>query len=245
MSTTPPAYAAFFALMMSTNSGLSDAPPTRKPSTSGRVAACRPPVSPRRNKTKQDGTRTELLAVRGVHAAAVDDARAPRDDGGDRLGEERARARMRVLRLRRGRDLARADRPHGLVRNHDLPTTPHTHAGQRRTEGREGADTHAQSASARAPTTAASWPLTTSVVRSASRSASVSPTQRITASPASSAARVFCATSVELSPKSVRRSECPVCVCGERSVRRGGEGRTEDDVGDLRVGELGGAGGRG
>ena len=243
MSTTPPAYAVFFALMMSTNSGLSDAPPTKKPSTSGRVAACRPPVRPRRNKTKQDGTRTELLAVRGVHAPAVDDAGALRDGGGDRLGEERARVRMRVLRLLRGRDLARADRPHGLVHDHDLPTTPHTHAGQRRSEGRKGTGTNTQSASARAETTAASWPLTISVVCSALRSASVSPTQRATASTASSAARVFCATSVELSPKSVRRSECPVCVRGERAVRRGGERRTE--VGDLGVGELGGAGGRG
>ncbi len=53
------------------------------------------------------------------------------------------------------------------------------------------------------------WRRRTSSVSPASRSASVSPTQAITDSPASSAARARFATPSSVSPKSWRRSECP------------------------------------
>ena len=63
---------------------------------------------------------TELLAVARVDRATVDDARVLRNGGGDSSGEEGADVRVRLLRLRRRRDLARPDRPDGLVRDHDL-----------------------------------------------------------------------------------------------------------------------------
>ena len=66
------------------------------------------------------GPLTELLAVARVDRATVDDARVLRNGGGHGGREEGADVRVRLLRLRRRRDLARPDRPNGLVRDHDL-----------------------------------------------------------------------------------------------------------------------------
>lgn len=60
-----------------------------------------------------------------------------------------------------------------------------------------------------ASTTAWSCSSTTACVLFASRSSSVSPQQKITLSPASIAARVLIAISLDVSPKMLRRSEWP------------------------------------
>jgi hypothetical protein len=69
--------------------------------------------------------------------------------------------------------------------------------------------TYFQSSSFNSSTTALSWRQHTASVWPFSRSARVSPMQRMTERPASRAARVFCATISSVSWKSVRRSEWP------------------------------------
>lgn len=68
----------------------------------------------------QEKQPTKLLAVRRRDRTAIDNARVLRDRGRDRAREERADVLVRGLRLRGARDLARPDRPHGLVRDDDL-----------------------------------------------------------------------------------------------------------------------------
>ena len=117
--------------------------------------------------------REQLRRVRRLHAASVED-RKPRRR---RLVLLRASApadeRMRLLRLVRRRRLAGADRPHRLVGDTALR----------------------QAATPAAASTASSWRATTASVAPASRSSSVSPTQKIGVSPARRAAAYFAATS--------------------------------------------------
>jgi hypothetical protein len=113
---------------------------------------------------------------------------------------------MCLLGLVRCRDLACTDSPYRLVRNHNLTAEFREH---RTLILFGGQDAHLQSASFVTCTTALSWVSTTCLHLPASRSSKVSPMQRITDNPASIAALVFCATSSEVSPKIVRRSEWP------------------------------------
>lgn len=104
---------------MFTNSGLSEAPPTRKPSTSGWVAKndmSMPHIATRMKAVRQ----TKLLAVRCSDTAAVNYTRVLRNRRRHCFGEEAANVDMRLLGLGRGGDLACAYGPDGLVCNHDL-----------------------------------------------------------------------------------------------------------------------------
>lgn len=89
--------------------------------------------------------------------------------------------------------------------------------------------------------TGLSWSSTTCLVLPASRSSSVSPTQRMTESPASIAARVLSATSLDVSWKSVRRSEWPIpqgIVPVSADDTYGCGVLTQNDIRDARVSKL-------
>jgi hypothetical protein len=195
---------ARLVLAISINSGLSDAPPTRNPSRSG----CVPAIVRQRTwaATTAHTAHTELLAVFRIDGPAINDAHLLRDARRDRLGEPRTRRGVYLLRLCGSRDLARADRPDGLVRDDDVPErtsaknrTPPEQKGGIRCKVRRGVKTYAHCAGSIAFTTAVSCDSTTACVWPASRSVSVSPAQRMILRPASRAARVFFATSSEVS----------------------------------------------
>lgn len=111
-----------FTLIMSTNSGFNDAPPTRNPSTSSWVAIQIKAHSGHLRILKDGNTRTEFLAVRCSDRAPIDDPGCFRHALGHLCLQELTDLGVRFLRLCRSSDFARADRPHRLVRDHDVAT---------------------------------------------------------------------------------------------------------------------------
>ena len=169
------------------------------------------------------GLRGQLLGVAARHAAAVDDARRGARRRRDVAVQPAAQLGVHLLRLRRRRHLARADRPHRLVGHDNLaPVLDHARVGLRGAERINGMrvgggrrwrasvsgrgcarcamGTLAAARRRRRRPRTASWLVTTSMVRPASRSASVSPRHAMTVRPLSMAAVVLAAMSSFVSP---------------------------------------------
>lgn len=106
---------------MSTNSGFKDAPPTRNPSTSSCVAI-QTPSELSTSHYEGGEIRTKFLGIRRSDRAAVNDPRRLRNALRHPRLQESTDLGMGILRLCRSGNLARADRPHRLVRNHDVAT---------------------------------------------------------------------------------------------------------------------------
>ena len=194
---------AFLAFTISANSGLSEAPPTKNPSTSCWVAIIQCYIYSV-NEQNRAARRTKFLAVGRGDASSVNNTSVVRYGRWDSLGEVCAHVNVRLLRLRGCGDLTGADGPDGFVCNHDVAFCL---SDQRKVTDETA---YLQSPSLRTSTTAFNCSSQTSAVFPASRSWRVSPMQRITLRPASRAARVLVAMSSEVSLKIVRRSEWPI-----------------------------------
>jgi hypothetical protein len=107
----------FLALMISANSGLREAPPTRNPSTSGRRAG---EISVIGAVKKIQNILTKFLAVSSSDTAAVQNLNFAGDIGRDSLAEVGADVGVGLLCLSRSGDLSGADGPDRLVRDDDL-----------------------------------------------------------------------------------------------------------------------------
>ena len=157
-------------------------------------------------KHNTESEHTEFFAVGSGNATAIDDTGVLRHCGRHSRGKILSRVSVYFLSLCSCSDLSGSDCPNGLVRNDDAAVFRREF--ELASRGRRGVwVTNFQSSGESRPTTAWSCSSTTCCVRPASLSASVSPTQSIIRSPASSAARVFSATIADVSPKRVRRSE--------------------------------------
>ena len=106
--------------MISTNSGFNEAPPTRKPSTSGCVAN-------RKNQSRPLNVfhhgRTKLFAVCSSNTASIDNPGVLCYSRRHCFREELADVLMSLLGLSRRSDFTRANRPHGLVSDDNIAGT--------------------------------------------------------------------------------------------------------------------------
>ena len=164
------------------------------------------------NQKVKEKKRTQLFRVRSSDGTTVDNPRSISDLSVDGLFQVSTNISVGFLCLGGGGDFARSNRPHRFVRDHDFPTQSQTHSVHQsldKPNKHEENKTHFQSSALSASTTGFSCAWTTWAVWFASRSARVSPTQRMTERPSSSAARVFWAMRSEVSWKRVRRSEWP------------------------------------
>lgn len=114
--------------MISTNSGFNEAPPTRKPSTSGCVAK-RKSQSLLLNVFHHG--RTKLLAVCSGNTASIDNPGVLCYSRRHCFREELADILMSLLGLSRRSDFTRANRPHRLVSDHNIAGTFSIKASQR------------------------------------------------------------------------------------------------------------------
>jgi len=121
-----PIFHAFLALIISANSGLREAPPTRNPSTSCWVAILKNDrayiSTTRQNRYTDSGIngRTQFLAVGGRNASAVQNLNVVGDSRGNCFGEVRAHIGVSFLCLSRSGDFASTDGPDGFVGNNDF-----------------------------------------------------------------------------------------------------------------------------
>jgi hypothetical protein len=139
--------------------------------------------------------------------------------------------------LGRSSHFASADCPDWFISNYNFAADKEAHKSDRADEHSQ-VETDLQSYSFNRSITVLNWASTTAAVCPDSRSCKVSPTQRMTLSPASRAARVFSATNSEVSWKSVRRSECPMLNYSEIKGIRRNRIRTENYKRNSGIDEL-------
>jgi hypothetical protein len=109
---------SFLALMISPNSGLREAPPTKNPSTScWRAGKIRINVDEIRLNSRAF---TKLLAVGSGDTTAVQDLDVVGYDWRDSFGQVSPYVGVSLLRLSTGGDFASTDGPYRLVRDNDL-----------------------------------------------------------------------------------------------------------------------------
>ena len=111
---------------MFTNSGLSEAPPTRKPSTSGCLASIHTLANALRIILEPQAL-TQFATVPTADAASINYSGVLGDCGGYSLTEELSDVLVCLLGLGSRRDYARTDGPHGFVCNYDLAARSQKH----------------------------------------------------------------------------------------------------------------------